>query len=528
MKKFLPLCGLLLLLGGICVLMFLPSPKYLLQGKNQTFKNGRKFAELADRGAYDNSQDHARHRTGRMEGEGGGVGLSVTETNTEDYTDYGVNKRTNTQEDSLSTFAIDVDTASYTIARRKINEGSVPPKASIRVEEFINYFLPEYDKNRDEWFRVYMDAAPSPFRPAYHLLRVVVQGEDIVPEKRKPANLVFLVDTSGSMNSEDKIGLLKRSLALLTESLSPQDHVAICTYAGSVKIVLPSTNISEKHKILNALERLESSGSTAMESGILNAYSLANVNFQAGAINRVIVCSDGDANVGRTSHKDILKLIADYKEKGITLSTIGFGMGNYKDTMMEQLANQGNGNYAYIDNFSEAKRVFSEQLTGTLQVIAKDVKIQVDFNKEVVENFRLVGYENRKLRHEDFRNDQVDGGEIGSGHTVTALYEVKWNNNTGNLCKVSIRGKEADGSTAEEFSTSFHSKEIPATWEKSSKKFRFIACVAEFAEVLRESDYAKDTRIEDVLNKLDKEELATDEREHDFVKLVRKVITTKG
>ncbi|MEK7485010.1 MAG: von Willebrand factor type A domain-containing protein, partial [Planctomycetota bacterium] len=306
------------------------------------------------------------------------------EVNSEKYKDYGVNPYQDPKQDQFSTFAIDVDTASYTIARRKLNENQIPPKEAVRIEEFINFFPPEYEKNRKDWFKVHLDASPSPFRPKYHLMRVVIQGKDLTSAERKPANLVFLVDVSGSMASGDKLELVKQSLRLLVEALDERDYVSICTYAGSVQTVLQPTNAQFKSKIIDAIEELGAGGSTAMASGILNAYSLANVNFRPEVVNRVIVCSDGDANVGTSNHEEILKLIEDYKDKGITLSTIGFGMGNYQDVMMEQLADKGNGNYSYVDTIAEGKRIFVEQLTGTLQVIAKDMKVQVEFNPNIV------------------------------------------------------------------------------------------------------------------------------------------------
>lgn len=447
-------------------------------------------------------------------------------SNTEDYKNYGINPRVETQKDKLSTFAIDVDTASYTIARRKLNEGSIPPKDSVRVEEFINYFPPEYPRNRADWFKVHLDASPSPFRDTT-MLRVVVQGKDILPEERQAANLVFLIDTSGSMMSSDKMDLVKQSLRILVEALDNRDRVAICTYAGSVTTVLEPTSIREKSSILEAIENLSAGGSTAMASGIVNAYRLANANFQVGAVNRVIVCSDGDANVGATSHEDILKMIEDFKDKGITLSTVGFGMGNYKDTMMEQLANKGNGNYAYVDSVSEAKRVFVEQMTGTLQVIAKDMKIQVEFNPETVKTYRLIGYENREVKDEDFRKDQVDGGEVGSNHTVTALYELELHPQEGSLCTVFVRAKKPEGSAAEELRFSFEKKQIVSNWESASQKFRFVVCVAEFAELLRESEYATST-VDKVLEQIEKMSDTSDEKEKEFLSLVKKLIALKG
>jgi Ca-activated chloride channel family protein len=457
----------------------------------------------------------------------GATSSSEAEVNTEGYKDYGSNPHIQTQQDRFSTFAIDVDTGSYTIARRKINEGQIPPKASVRVEEFINYFPSEYPKNTQDWFKVHLDSAPSPFREAYHLLRVVVQGQEVLVSQRKMANLVFLVDTSGSMSSEDKMGLVKQSLSLLVDNLQERDRIAICTYAGSVQTVLRPTSVSERKVILASLESLSSGGSTAMASGIQNAYDLAYEHYQAGAINRVIVCSDGDANVGPMSHKEILELIGKQREKGITLSTVGFGMGNYKDEMMEQLADKGNGNYTYVDNLAEAKRIFVEELTGTLQVIAKDMKVQVEFYPESVETYRLIGYENRDVADKDFRDDQIDGGEVGSGHTVTALYELKLKANPQEICRVFVRAKEPEGSVAQELQFAFKASQIYPQWSNAPATFRFIAGVAEFAEILKESPHSQ-TSFSHLLKELKNAKVSGQERQQEFVSLVEKTNALKG
>ena len=341
--------------------------------------------------------------------------------NTEQYTDYGVNPYTDTRADRLSTFAIDVDTASYAISRRKLVEGQLPDQAAVRAEEFVNAFDYHYEAPTSGPFAVHMTGAPSPYVKDHHLLRIGLQTKR--PGVRsKRAHLVYLVDTSGSMHSADKLGLAKESLRMLTEQLQPGDTVALCTYAGDTRIVLEPTG--DRAKILAAIDELSAGGSTAMASGIDNAYALAGRTFEKGAINRVIVLSDGDANVGPTSHEEILRRIAQYKERGITLSTVGFGAGNYKDTMMEQLADKGDGNYTYIDSKQAAHKAFVQNLGAMLDVVARDVKVQVEFDPQVVRTYRLIGYENRDVADKDFRNDKVDGGEVGAGHSVTALYDV--------------------------------------------------------------------------------------------------------
>ena len=348
------------------------------------------------------------------------------QSNSEGYENYGVNPFLDPRQDPLSTFSIDVDTGSYTIARRKLREGGLPPAASVRVEEFVNYFDYSYPTPDGQVpFAVAMEAAPSPFEPDTTLLRVGIQGQTIDQEDRKPIHLVFLVDTSGSMQSADKIGLLKKSLKLLVNNLHEDDTVAIATYAGWTEKVLEPTSAEDTGRIFDALDRLEANGSTAMSSGLQLAYDMAYEQLDDDSVTRVIVLSDGDANVGASSHEEILRQIGDRAREGVTLSTIGFGMGNYKDTTMEQLANKGDGNYYYIDTLEQAEKVFEEDLLGTLFVIAKDVKIQVEFDPKEVESYRLVGYENRDVADKDFRNDAVDAGEIGAGHRVTALYEVK-------------------------------------------------------------------------------------------------------
>lgn len=418
---------------------------------------------------------------------------------TEQYTNYGVNDMTDATKDRFSTFSIDVDTASYTISRRKLNEGALPPTASVRVEEFVNYFPYSYDPpTTDAPFAVHMEAAPDPFNSGHHLFRVGIKAQDLDLSNRKPVHLTFLVDVSGSMNRPDKLGLAKRSLRLLIDQLRPGDTVALATYAGNVRAVLDPTDIRQKSQIHAAIEDLSAGGSTAMNSGIQLAYRMAQSSAKVGHENRVIVLSDGDANVGPASHQAILESIKGYAKQGITLSTIGLGMGNYKDTMMEQLANKGDGNYYYIDSFSEAKKVFGTNLAGTLQVIAKDVKIQVEFNPETVATYRLIGYENRDIADRDFRNDKVDAGEIGTGHTVTALYDIVLanggvQNTKSDLATVRIRNKKpGPDSPAVEWMTQFDTQEIARRFGGSSPNFKIAVAAATFAEVLRGSPYASE------------------------------------
>jgi Ca-activated chloride channel family protein len=419
--------------------------------------------------------------------------------NTEDFTKYDPNAWVSTTTDNLSTFAVDVDTASYTISRRKLNEGTLPPASAIRVEEFVNYFTYDYQAPTKDAFAVHLEAAPSPFTSGRVLLKVGVQGKKIEEGERQPAHLTFLVDTSGSMHSDDKLGLVKSSLQMMVERLQPGDTVAITTYAGDTRVALAPTGIEHKSEILSAIESLTSGGGTAMASGLGLAYEQAAKGFKANSINRVILLSDGDANLGPSTHEEMFKIISGYVEEGITLTTVGVGNGNYKDTTMEQLADKGNGNYVYLDGPAAAKRFFVEQLGSTLQVIAKDVKIQVDLSKDAVVRYRLIGYENRGIADHNFREDKVDAGEIGAGHSVTAIYELELSQKqTNDLVTVRVRAKEPTGQTAKEQEFPFSRKEIKADFGSASQDFQFAAAVIGFAERLRQNPDAANWKLSEI------------------------------
>jgi len=425
---------------------------------------------------------------------------------TETYKDYGVNPWIDASRDHLSTFAADVDTASYTIARRKLLEGILPPQASVRVEEFVNYFKYRFPAApAGSPFSVVLDAAPSPLVPGHYVLRVGVATPRLPDSARKPANLVFLVDTSGSMESADKLPLAQKSLKMLVEQLRPTDSVALVTYAGSTSLVLPATSAENKAKIMTAIDRLSSGGSTAMGAGLDMAYEQAMKGLRPGAIARVIVCTDGDANVGTTSPKGMLGIIEERAKSGITLSTIGFGMGNYRDDMMEQLADKGNGNNFYIDSPAAARKVFVEDLTSTLQVAAKDTKLQVDFDSKLVARYRLVGYENRNIRDEDFRKDDVDAGEVGVGHQVTALYELELTpkalaGTPKPLAMVRIRHKAPDAGENDKATERAFAMESgwSTTFDSAPADFRFAFAVAAFADVLRGAEDAQTWSLDDI------------------------------
>jgi len=413
----------------------------------------------------------------------------------EGYRDYGVNPWTDASKDHLSTFAADVDTASYTIARRKLNEGALPPKASVRVEEFVNYFSYAFpEPTASSPFSVLIDAAPSPVAPGRHILRVGVATKAKHESERKPANLVFLVDVSGSMSGPDRIELAKKSLRILTQNLKEGDRVALVTYAGSTRVVLPSTDAQHKPQILEAIDGLASGGSTGMASGIDLAYAQAMAAARPGTNSRVIVLSDGDANVGPHTHAELLQSISGHVKQGVMLSTIGFGMGNYKDELMEQLADKGNGNNFYIDSLAAAKKVFEEQLTATLEVVAKDAKLQVDFDPTMVARYRLVGYENRDVKDTDFRDDKVDAGEIGAGHQVTALYEVELTpagkQAKAPIASVRIRHKAPNSDKATE--AAFPMVGGPAaSFASAPADLRFAFAAAAFADSLRGGEDAE-------------------------------------
>ncbi|MDR1964679.1 MAG: von Willebrand factor type A domain-containing protein [Planctomycetaceae bacterium] len=351
---------------------------------------------------------------------------SYNNANAEAYKMFVENEFKPVKVGEFSTFSIDVDTASYTTMRRYINEmGKRPPVESIRLEEFINYFKYDYAPPTDtKPFATHVDVSPCPWEPKHLLARIGIKGKEYNIDERPPLNLVFLIDVSGSMSASNRLPLVKRGLTELVEMLQPKDRVAIVTYAGSSQIALPSVSGQEKQAILDSINGLGAGGSTAGAAGIKTAYEVARKYYNKKAQNRVILCTDGDFNVGETNNKTLETMIGDEAKSGVFLTILGFGMGNYKDDRLKTLSMRGNGNYGYIDTIEEARRLLVEGLTGTLFAIAKDVKIQVDFNPGRVAGYRLLGYENRKLRDEDFHNDKIDAGEIGAGHTVTALYEL--------------------------------------------------------------------------------------------------------
>ena len=395
---------------------------------------------------------------------------------------YKINDFVLTSEDAKSTFGADVDGASYTLTRSSINYGNKPGASSIRPEEFINYFDYSY-KTPENDFSINTIVKPSLFRDSIYNIQVGIQARDQKPEDKKFRNLTFLVDVSGSMMS--RMDLVKSSLITLVNNLTNEDFISLTTYAGSVRTVLEATSLEDKEVIIDAINSLESGGGTAMSNGLLNAYAVNEKAFIENGTNRVIVASDGDANIGSTSPTEILKQIEKYVNKGITLTTLGFGRGNFNDELMEQIANKGNGNYYYIDSDVESERIFSgDKLFSSLDVVAKDLKIQLEFDSESVQSYRLIGYENRDIADSLFAVDTTDAGEIGPNHQVTAFYEVKLNSEgVSSLGKVRIR-YQIDG-VAEELLE--EESILLNKTEEVHQEFVFIQCLVEWAEFLRES-----------------------------------------
>jgi Ca-activated chloride channel homolog len=420
-----------------------------------------------------------------------------------------------------STFSIDVDAASYTNVRRFLTSGQRPPKDAVRIEELLNYFRYDYpEPDGKDRFSVTTDLAVAPWALEHRLLRIGIKGRSLRTESVPPSNLVFLLDVSGSMQPPNKLPLVKQAFRLLVQELRPQDRVAIVVYAGAAGLVLPSTPGSDKATILAALDRLEAGGSTAGGAGLRLAYEVAKQHYDRGGNNRVILATDGDFNVGESSDGAMVRLIEERRDQGIFLTVLGFGTGNLKDSRMEQIADKGNGHYAYVDHLNEARRVFVREFAGTLVTIAKDVKIQVEFNPAKVAAYRLVGYENRALRNEDFVDDRKDAGELGAGHTVTALYEIvpvgaslegtggdlddlKYQTvrprsgvNSDEWLTVQLRYKEPEGATSRLLT---HPVRVRRPAAEPGGDFRFAAAVAAFGLVLRESEYRGTATLDQVL-----------------------------
>lgn len=441
--------------------------------------------------------------------------------NTEEYKGITENIFHDARNSPRSTFSIDVDNASYSNIRRFIQSGQRPPVDAVRIEEMVNYFKYDYPQPAGEDpFSINTEISTAPWNEKHKLVLIGLQGKKIPTEKLPPSNLVFLIDVSGSMSDPNKLPLLKSSFKLLVQQLREQDHVAMVVYAGAAGLVLPSTSGAEKSKIIEALDKLEAGGSTAGGAGIRLAYDVANQNFNKEGNNRIILATDGDFNIGESSDGAMEKLIEQKRQLGIFLTVMGFGMGNYKDSKMETLADKGNGNYLYIDSILEAQKALVNEFGGTLFTIAKDVKLQIEFNPAKIQAYRLIGYENRMLKNEDFNNDKKDAGELGSGHTVTALYEIipvgveskffkvddlKYQKlsmdpkyaNANELMTIKFRYKKPDGEVSQLLEHPLIDKGI--SLEKTSGNFRWASSVAAFGMLLRNSEYLNGFTEEGVL-----------------------------
>ncbi|WP_370088978.1 von Willebrand factor type A domain-containing protein [Ekhidna sp.] len=438
--------------------------------------------------------------------------------NTEEYSTIHENGFKKVLDNALSTFSIDVDAASYSNMRRFINNGQLPPKDAVRIEEMINYFNYDYENpTGKDPFSINTELARAPWNEKHLIAQIGLQGKKIELDNLPASNIVFLLDVSGSMSAPNKLPLLKSAFKLLVNELRPQDKVSIVVYAGAAGVVLEPTDGNDKKKIMEALDQLQAGGSTAGGAGIKLAYKLAKEQYVEGGNNRVVLATDGDFNVGASSTAEMERLIEEKRDEGVFLTVLGFGMGNYKDSKMETLADKGNGNYAYIDNMKEAKKVLVNEFGGTMFTIAKDVKIQVEFNPAVVQAYRLIGYENRLLNDEDFNDDKKDAGELGSGHTVTALYEIipvgvesefvkdidplkyqsndqKVTSSSDELLTVKFRYKEPDGSKSK-----LITKVVENEIRKSGDNLDWSMAVAGFGMLLRDSEYKGDLAYEDVL-----------------------------
>ncbi len=462
------------------------------------------------RGGYAAS---VRPREGTRKGGLGDLRGAREPTDREKYQAINDNPVKRAAENPVSTFSVDVDTGAYANVRRFLNGGRLPPKDAVRIEELVNYFTYNYKgpDGRKTPFSVTTEVSRTPWNKGTYLLHIGVKGYDIKRQERPAANLVFLIDVSGSMNDPKKLPLLVASLKLLTEQLGEKDRVSIVVYAGAAGVVLQPTSGKDKAKIRAALESLSAGGSTAGGAGIRLAYAMAEKAMIKGGINRVILATDGDFNVGTTSNRALQDLVSRKRKSGITLTTLGFGAYNYNEHMMERIADLGNGNYAYIDTLNEGRKVLVQEMSSTLFTIAKDVKIQIEFNPSVVAEYRLIGYVNRKLKREDFANDKVDAGDIGAGHTVTALYEIALVGSKGMRLKplrygdkakapgkgakaaefafLRIRYKAPKGTTSKLIETPLKRSMFDKASATPSENFRFSAAVAGFAQVLRGGKY---------------------------------------
>ena len=484
---------------------------------------------VQDAAYYDSAAAYAEHREvasdlpGNQFSSGGTTTVNDEPYDLTFFQHYGVNPFIDTEDDHLSTFAMDVDTASYSVARRFVQDGNLPDPDSVRVEEFINYFDQAYEPPAEGAFAISLEGSPSRFGGDNHwMLRIGIQGKTVEREDRQDATLIFAIDVSGSMDRENRLGLVKRSLRLLVDELRTTDEVGIVVYGDHARVVLQPTDGGESRAIMEAIDSLWAGGSTYVEDGLRQAYEMAAQEVQDGRITRVLLLSDGVGNVGRTGADAILREIQPHVDSGVSLTTVGFGMGNFNDVLMEQLANDGNGSYHYVDTLEQARRVFVDDLVGTLQDIARDAKIQVEFNSEVVRSYRLLGYENRDVADEDFRNDEVDAGEVGAGHSVTALYEMKLHEGAeGSLGTVFVRYEYPDTGEVNEVSRELLRSSLHPDFLDATATYQLSAVVAEYAELLRNSYWAREGSLSEVSSEAKRlrEMLSDDEEVTEFAAL---------
>jgi Ca-activated chloride channel homolog len=443
------------------------------------------------------------------------------------FEDPGVNPFVDPREDNESTFGLDVDTASYTVARRYVGDGFLPDPASVRVEEFVNYFDQGYAAPEADAFAIHLDGGPSPFiAPDEVMLRIGLKAREVSERSRPAAALTFVIDVSGSMAREDRLGLVKRSLTLLVEGLRRDDTVGIVVYGSDARVVLQPTSARDAGTILEAIDSLQPEDSTNAQAGLRLGYEMARAHFLEEGINRVVLASDGVANVGATDAETILRDIRRDAEAGIQLVSVGFGMGNYNDALLEQLADDGDGFYAYVDDLDEARRIFVEDLTGTLQSVALDARVQVEFNADAIEAYRLVGFENRAIDDNDFRDDEVEAGAIGAGHSVTALYALRLSGegrNDDRIGTISLRWTDPVSRRTDELARDVSLSVLAGSFQDSDSSFKLDALVAATAERFRGSRWGETYELGDVADVAD--EIAGDlpqtQEVHDFLELLR-------
>lgn len=464
----------------------------------------------------------------------------------EQYIAYEENPRISTSQEPMSTFGVDVDTASYTNIRRYLANGQLPPPASVRIEELLNYFHYDYPSERERPFGLTYEIAPSPLESGRHLLRVALKSREL-QEQTKPWNLVFLIDVSGSMAPENRLPLIQSGLRALVQKMTPNDKVSIVTYAGESRVALEATSVSDRERILSAISALHAGGSTNGASGIQQAYDIATRSFISGGVNRVVLATDGDFNVGVTSHTELVRLIEEKRRSGVTLTVLGVGNDNIHDGTLEQIANKGDGNYFYLDTLQEARRVLEQNIASTMEVVAKDVKLQVEFNPRYVAQYRLIGYDNRKLENNQFNDDSVDSGEIGSGHAVTALYEVTLTDSplandvsyryrdgaptpipapsdqfAGELGFLKIRYKAPESSQSQLLEFPLTRASVRATSTETTDDFRFAAAVSYFGHLLRNSKFVGSYSFNDIATLAEGARGSDrDGRRQEFIELVR-------